>query len=366
MSMSLDSPVDPVNDLIFGPWRARVLYAGVCLGIFDVLKRGPLACSEICCELKLNGRNGYRLLRALATIGLLRELPAEQAFGERLAADYVNDDGARFFTLTEAGECLCAGHPSGLRELALLQQGPEHTAIWRHLPDMIRDGWQNGFRREYGATAFEYADAHLDYSRIFDAAMASYSAQQATAAVEALRDFDFSGVETVCDVGGGRGTLLETLLQAHPQFRGIVLERSSVIENAAASEHRICAPGNWSYQRGDMFQSVPSADLYLLKLILHDWDDEQSVRILENLRGAACEHARNRSRLLILEFVIRPPDVPHFSKLYDIHMMCWGDGRERSLPEYERLLRRAGWEFSKFRALPNVEMGIIEAQLKSV
>jgi hypothetical protein len=230
---------------------------------------------------------------------------------------------------------------------------------------MVREGRQNGFRREFGATAFEYADGHPEYSRTFDAAMASYSAQQADAAVEALSDFDFSPVEIVCDVGGGRGTLMEALLHAYPRPRGIVLERPAVIHSAGMHEDGGAAPGNWSYCAGDMFQAVPAADLYLLKLILHDWDDAQCVRILDSIRRAVGASGRKGARLLVLEFVITPPDEPHFSKLYDIHMMCWGDGRERSLQEYERLLQQAGWEMSKFRALPKVEMAIIEAKPKS-
>jgi hypothetical protein len=340
-----------VNDLIFGRWKSRVLYAGVSLGIFDALRDGPRSSPELCQSLRLDARNGYRLLRALASIGLLSEGPGEQ-------------DGA-VFSLSALGECLCSGHPSNLRDVSLLQDGPEHTAIWKHLPAMVREGWQNAFRHEYGATAFEYADGHPEYSRIFDAAMASYSAQQAAAAVDALRDFDFSGVETVCDIGGGRGTLLATLLAAHSRLRGVVLERPAVIAQARPSEQSGTGAGGWSYQAGDMFQQeqVPAADLYLLKLILHDWDDEQCVRILANARQAALSSGRGRARLLILEFVITPPDVAHFSKLYDIHMMCWGQGRERSAAQYEHLLRRAGWTPGPLRPMPAVEMGIVEARL---
>ena len=159
MTFKPDMAVNQVNDLIFGRWKSRVLYTGVALGVFDLLRSGARNSPDICSQLKLDSRNGYRLLRGLANIGLL----AESEGGERGA----------LFTLTPAGECLCAGHPSNLRDVTLLQDGPEHTAIWKHLPAMVREGWQNAFRHEYGATAFEYADTHPEYSRIFDAAMAS-------------------------------------------------------------------------------------------------------------------------------------------------------------------------------------------------
>jgi hypothetical protein len=342
--------IDQVNDLIFGRWKSRVLYTGVLLGIFDLLKSGPRVAPDICRALNLDERMGYRLLRALASIGLLTE-----GRGELKTAS---------FALTSQGECLCAGHPSNLRDVSLLQDGPEHTAIWKHLPDMIREGWQNAFRREYGASAFDYADSHAEYSRVFDAAMASYSAQQAAAAVDALRDFDFREAETVCDIGGGRGTLLNALLKSHQKLRGVVLERPAVIAQAEGLIDRTPAAGEWCYHAGDMFQFVPPADLYLLKLILHDWDDEQCVQLLKNIRLAALESGRAQARLLILEFVITPPDEPHFSKLYDIHMMCWGQGRERSALQYEELLSAAGWQAGKLRPMPSVEMGIIEARLK--
>jgi hypothetical protein len=335
--------VNAANELIFGRWKTRILYAGVQLGVFDALRAGPRTAGQLAAELHLDVRNGYRLLRALSSIGLL----AESEGGERAAR----------FALTPLGECLCAGHPSNLRDVSLLQDGAEHTAIWKHLPAMVRGGWQNAFRREYGASAFEYADTHPEYSQVFDAAMASYSAQQAAAAVDALGDFDFTGVNDVCDVGGGRGTLLSALLAARPQLRGVVLERPAVIAQAGTGQ----ADRRWTYQAGDMFDAVPEADLYLLKLILHDWSDEQCVALLQKVRQAAVDSDRPAARLLILEFVIAPHDVPHFSKLYDIHMMCWGQGRERSGEHYRELLSRAGWTMGRLRPMPSVEMGIIEA-----
>lgn len=346
MTFLPDSATAQVNDLIFGRWKSRVLYAGVSLGIFDAVKQtGPATAAGVCGPLRLDARNGYRLLRGLANIGLLKEGPG----GEQDA----------LFSLTNLGECLCAGHPSNLRDVSLLQDGPEHSHIWDHLPAMVREGWQNAFRHEYGATAFEYADSHPEYSRVFDAAMASYSAQQAAAAVEALADFDFAGISQVCDVGGGRGTLLQALVRAQPHLQGLVLERPAVIAQARGP----AAGENWRYQAGDMFQEVPGADLYLLKLILHDWDDNQCIGLLQNLRRAALDSGRSRAQVLILEFVIPPHDQPHFSKLYDLHMMCWGQGRERSVPQYRELLRAAGWSMGRMRPMPTVEMAVLEAGL---
>ncbi len=335
-----------VNELIFGRWKSRILYTGVVLGVFDALQPGGKSAAELVSELKLDARMGYRLLRALASIDLLEE----------------NQEAK--FSLSTQGLLLCKEHPANLRDVALLQDGAEHTAIWKHLPEMVREGWQNGFRREFGSTAFAYADGHPAYSAVFDAAMASYSAQQTAAAVAALADFDFTNIQTVCDIGGGRGTLLRGILQAQPHLRGIVFERSAVIAQSADY-----GPGEnelnqrCGFTAGDMFAAVSPADLSLLKLILHDWDDAQCVRILGNARRAALDAGHANAQLLIFEYVIPEPGQPHFSKLYDIHMMCWGDGRERSVQQYGKLLELAGWKLHGFRAMPSVEMGIVEARL---
>ncbi|MSO20130.1 MAG: hydroxyneurosporene methyltransferase [Acidobacteria bacterium] len=367
MGVTSSNSLEIVNELIFGRWKSRILYAGVALGLFDALQASGKSFAELASELKLDARMVYRLLRALASIGLLEERPKDKP------TDKKDKDETEFF-LNAEGLLLCKGHPANLRDVALLQDSPEHTAIWNYLPEMVREGWQNAFRREFGGTAFAYADGNPAYSRVFDAAMASYSAQQTTAAVAALGDFDFTSIQSICDIGGGRGTLLRGLLReklrVQPHLRGTVLERPAVIAQAGPSnptEPR--EPGDvdlnqrCTFIAGDMFAGVPPADLYLLKLILHDWDDAQCVQILGNVRRAALEYGRTSARLLIFEYVIPGPEVAHFSKLYDIHMMCWGDGQERSVKQYGELLGQAGWKLQGFRALPAVEMGIVEARL---
>jgi O-methyltransferase domain/Dimerisation domain len=331
-----------VADLIFGKWKSRILYAGVRLGIIEALQPGAKSAAAIANELALDPAMTYRLLRAMASIGLL---------GERQN---------RVFALTPEGETLLADHPQSLRAVALLQEGPEHSAIWKHLPDIVREGQPHGFVREYGHFAFEHTVQDAEYGRLFDAAMNGYSTSQTQPVIEALRDFDFSTIQTVCDIGGGYGYLLCGLLQAHRHLTGTVLERPGLLANPELLEaNRLGLESRCRYLASDMFHEVPAADLYLLKLILHDWADEDARRILVSARKSAPEGGR----IFVIEHVVPgPPGLndSHFAKLYDIHMMCWGPGRERTSSEYAQLLEEAGWSYVGARPVARGMMGLIE------
>lgn len=330
---------DKVLDLIFGRWRSQLLYAGVRLGVFEALREQTKDAATIARELKLDAELGYRLLRALGALELLRE------------------EKGRKFSLTEAGRYLLADHPQTLRGVTLLEEGPEHYALWKHLPAMIRDGRQNAFVREFGRMAFEQAAMDAGYAEVFDEAMSSYSASQTALALQALEAYDFSGVSHLCDVGGGHGHLICGFLARYPHLRGSVLERPEVI----ADQSRLWAgklglSDRCEYVPGDMFEAVPSADAYVMKLILHDWNDDECVQILRTLHRCATD----QGRVFIVEHLVTEPDVPHFAKLFDIHMMCWGTGRERTEAEYAALLERAGWKYRQTWYPPSGMMGIVE------
>ena len=296
------------------------------LGIFDALNKGPKNAVAIANELGLDQQHTYRLIRALASLELLAE------------------DTEQPFSLTEARERLRSDHPQTLRGVTLLEEGPEHYAIWKHLPDMIRDGKQNAFVREFGRMAFDHANHDPGYAVVFDGAMSSYSRTQASWVLEALKSYDFSKISHVCDVGGGQGFMVCQFLEKYPHLRGTVLERSEVISDRARLwAHRMGMSDRCEYRAGNMFEAVPSADAYLMKLILHDWNDDEWVQILQNQYRAA----NPGGRIFLVEHVIPGPGTFHFSKLFDIHMMCWGTGRERTEEEYAALLQKAGWEYRK-------------------
>jgi O-methyltransferase domain/Dimerisation domain len=313
-----------VIDLIFGRWRSQILYAGVKLGVFDALASGPKSAVSMASALDVDADLLYRLMRALGSLGLLHE------------------DTTRTFALTPAGELLCRDHPLTLRGITLLIEGPEHYAAWKHLPALITEGQQNGFIREFGQPQFDYAVQHPSYGAVFNEAMSSYSSIDTRLVLEALESYDFSGISHLCDVGGGHGYTLCSLLAKYPHLQGMVLELPSVIaQKALLWANKIGVGDRCTYLPGDMFQEIPPADAYMVKRIMHDWNDTECRQILSTIHRAAPQHGR----VLIMEHVVPGPETPHFSKLFDIQMLIMLTGRERTLEEYVGLLEEAGWMY---------------------
>jgi hypothetical protein len=173
-----DAP-ELVFDLIFGRWRSQTLYAGAALGVFDQVSDQPTTAAAVAETINADPAMLYRLMRALGSIGLLIE----------------NDEKA--FRLTDAGALLREDHPHSLRAIALLEEGPEHYAIWKHLVDMVRDGRQNGFLREFGTMGFDYARVNPGYGLIFNKAMSSMSSLTTDWTVRALAKEPCSDIRDV-------------------------------------------------------------------------------------------------------------------------------------------------------------------------
>lgn len=228
-----------------------------------------------------------------------------------------------------------------------------------HLGDILREGGPTGFVREFNREFFDHLDRNPAFGEAFNDHMTSMSTQDTDVILEALASYDFSAVSHVCDVGGGHGHLLCTLLASHPHLDGTVLERPSVI----ADEDRLWAwklgvAERCTYMAGDMFEQVPAADLYLLKFILHDWDDEKCVRILTNLHEAA----PHDGRLFAVEGVVPGPGIPHFAKRLDLAMLVHVGGRERTESEYSSLLERAGWTLEATWVPDDGPLSVLEAR----
>jgi hypothetical protein len=337
----MPDPNDRVIDLIFGRWQSQTLYAGVELGVFEVVDDYPKHAIEIADQLDIDPDKGYRLLRALGSLGLLEE---------------TND---RRFSITTAGELLQEDHPESLRDIALLEEGPTLYAVWTHLPDVVREGGPTGFQREFGHSTFEHREADPEYAQVLNDAMTSYSRMESGMVAHLLDHIDISGFGHVCDVGGGYGHLLCTLVQDAPSVEGTVLEVPTVVEDGDQHWH---APMGVSdrvdFVAGDFFEEVPPADAYLLKHILHDWTDGECVEILSTIREAAPDDAR----LFNCEFVVPDPDQPHLAKLMDVHMMVAVGGRERTEEEYAGLFEEAGFEHVETHETEELPMSVVEAR----
>lgn len=339
----MSEAIDEVTHLVRGRWRSQILYSGAELAVFDHLTTGSFTPAEVVArKLQVDPVLLYRLMRALASLELLVE----------------ND--SRCFATNEKGELLRSDHPQSLRNMVLLVECPEHYVIWKHLPDLIRDGKQDGFVREFGVPAFEFARTNERYRRVFDQGMTAHSVAQSNLVLEALRDYDFSSTHTICDVGGGHGYLICMLLKAFPHLIGSVLDLPEVFSDLSKLwAKKLGLENRCTYVAGDMFKRVPKADTYSLKMILHDWNDQECIEILSCLRRAST----GAPRVFIIEHIVPGPSEPHFAKLIDIQMMCWGTGQERTEAEYIGLLESAGWKFHRTWYPRNRTIGVVEGRV---
>ncbi len=335
----MDDAGAKVIDLIFGRWRSQILYAGVKLGVFDALASGPKNAVSVASELDADAGMLYRLMRALGSLDLLKE------------------DNARTFSLTPLGELLHTHHPQTLRGMTLWEEGPLNYSAWKHLPDLIKEGKQEGFVREFGSPLFAYLPQHPSQGEVFNEAMSSYSSADNAWVLEALEHYDFSGISHLCDIGGGHGYTLCNLLAKYPYLYGTVLELPSVVENTEILwADKLGVGDRCTYIAGDMFHEVPPADAYMMKRVMHDWNDAECIQILSNAHRAAPQNGR----VFIMEAVVPSPDTPHFSKLFDIHMLVVLTGRERTTEEYAGLLEGAGWKYLQTWYPSSRMLGVIE------
>ena len=291
-------------------------------------------------KLNIDPSLSYRLLRALGSIGLLEE------------------DNQKNFKITPMGKFLRKDHPQSLSAVTLLEEGPEHYAIWKHLSEMVKDGKQDGFVREFGTKIFDYIPKNSEYSSIFNQAMSSYSSTHTQWVLEALDEYDFSQFSHLCDIGGGHGHLICNLLQKHPNLKGAVLELENTIKDKDVLwANKMGLSDRCAYLAGDMFAKVPRADAYMMKMILHDWSDEECIQILSNISKTS----NNGARVFVVEHIVPEPHIPHFSKLFDIHMLCALTGRERTVKEFSELFNKSGLKFVKTHYPPSQMIGVIEA-----
>ncbi len=300
---------------------SQALHVAATLGIADLLKDGKRGVAELASATATHEGALYRLLRALASIGVFEE------------------DGERKFGLTELGDCLRtdAAEPQG--EWARQIGQPYYWQAWDHLLYSIQTG-ENAFPHLHdGMRVWEWRAQQPEESAIFDRAMMGNSRRQAASMLAA---WDFGQYSLIADIGGGNGALLAAILAKHPQTRGIIFDQPHVVERATALLEAAGVAGRAESIGGSFFESVPGgADAYILKSILHDWEDDECVRILEKVREAC-----GTARLLILEWVVGEPNTDSWSKFSDLNMLVMPGGRERTAAEWRALFRAAGFELT--------------------
>lgn len=321
--------------LAAGHWVSRAIHVAARLCFADLLADGPLDASILAQRTGAHPDAVFRLLRALAAVGVFSQ-----------------QDGSRF-GLTSLGEMLRSNVPGSLYDYVMMLGSAESWQAWQHMEHAVMTGTP-AFDHAFGMPIFEYFAKNPALGRTFDKAMRSRSAADHDAVIAA---YDFSRAGHIVDVGGGEGTFLAAVLKSAPRAKGTLFERPQAAAAARAVVAASEAAGRVDIVAGDFFSAVPAgADLYLIKQVVHDWNDEQAVSILANCRKAMSA----TSRLLILEMLIGAEDTPVFANMLDLMMLVSTGGRERTLAEYRQLASKAGLEVR--RVVPtSVPLGIIEA-----
>ncbi len=316
--MAEPSPQDQVAQLASGYWHTQAIYVAAKLGIADALTEGPRTAEELATATQAHPRALYRLLRALASVGIFAE-----------------DDHHRFH-LTPMAECLRSGVPGSVRALAIMR-GEWQYESWGQLIHSVRTG-RSAFEHIHGVPLFDYLASHPERGKLFDEAMTGVHGRETAAMLDA---YDFSGIGVLADVGGGNGEVVSAVLKRYPTMRGVLFDQPAVIERSRVHLESAGLAGRCAAVPGNFFEAVPpGADVYLLRHIIHDWDDDRCVTILRNCRAAMGE----RGRLLVVEGIVPPGNGPAVSKFFDLSMMVLPGGMERTEDEYRALFAAAGFE----------------------
>jgi len=336
MTNSDQDPIRHIFEQAMGYMYSGALRAVALLGVADHLADGPRDPGELAELTAANGPFLRRLLRFLATRGVFRE----------------DEDGR--FHLTPHAEVLRSDVPNSIRAGVLTVTSDLFWLSTGDFVEAVRHG-EPAFDLRYGRSFFEYLTENPETGVMFAEGMASMSAGE-TAHVVASYDFPDTGV--VVDVGGGRGGLLLDLLRFRPELFGVLLDHEQVVESHVLGQ--LGEDDRWKLVPGDFFESVPAGDLYLVKNVLHDWNDEQCVRILRNCRAAM----NTGARVLVVDAVLPSGNEPHFGKAVDIMMLLLASGQERTRSEFERLFASAGLRLTRVIPIAGAfSLSVIEAEV---
>jgi hypothetical protein len=301
-----------------GNWKTQAIYVAAKLGIADLLADGPRTAAELAELAPAHAPSLYRVLRALASIGIF----AEDADGR--------------FALTPLAEPLRRHVPQSMWAMAIMQ-GEEQYHVWGDLIFTVETG-ELAFDRIYNMPLFEFLTENEEKGHVFDEAMTSIHGRETAAILEA---YDFSRFRVLADIGGGNGRKLISTLQKHPSLQGILFDLPPVVERARANFAAAGVAERSQLIGGSFFEAVPAgADAYLMRHIIHDWDDEKSLTILRHCHAAMPDDGA----LLVIESVIPPGNEPCPAKWLDLTMMIIPGGKERTQEEYRELYHAAGFE----------------------
>lgn len=314
-------PQTVLTQIAFGAMMTQALGIAAKLGIADILNDGGKSTEELAAATSTHAPSLYRVLRSLAGAGVFAET------------------SPRLFENTELSGLLRSDMPGSMRSGVIFMAEPWHYNVWGNMLHSVQTGG-TAWKETHGEDVFGWFAHNPAEAEIFHRAMTDMTAASAPAIVEA---YDFSGFAVLADIAGGHGYLLAQILKLNPKLHGILFDVPPVIAGSDALLQREGVHGRVERSSGDFFIQVPTADAYIIKHIIHDWDDDRSVLIMKNIREAM----KGDGKLLIVESVVPEGNDPHYSKLLDLEMLTSPGGMERTEAEYRGLLARAGFEMAR-------------------
>ena len=337
MTQQLPPPVQ-LMQMLFGFAATRAIGVTAELRIADLLKDGAKTADELALQTGVHARSLYRVLRACASVGVYAE------------------DSAKKFSLTPLAEPLLSDAPGSLRAFAEMISCDWQFQTWAELPYSVKTG-KPSFDKVHGKPAFDYFWSNEKAGKVFNDAMTSNSAFSSFAVVNA---YDFSSFEKLIDIGGGHGFLLASILAKNDNLKGVLYDMPAIVAEAEKLLKEHVVTQKCETVGGDFFTSVPAGgDGYIMKHIIHDWNDEQCITILQNCRKAMADGGK----VLVVEMVVPEGNEPSPAKFLDLQMLQYLPGCERTEKEYERLFDKAGLKLT--RIIPTMSpFSIIEGVSK--
>jgi SAM-dependent methyltransferase len=314
-------PSAVMTQMILSFMVSQAISVAAKLGIADLLGEKPKTSAELAAETNVDARSLHRVLRALSSVGIFTEVDPD------------------CFGLTPLAETLRSDVPGSLRGTAIYMGEDWHMRPWGDIMYSVRTG-QPSFEHVFGQPVFPYLAQHPDDARVFDAAMTSLSASVVGAIVEA---YDFTNIERIVDIAGGQGQLISAILKTNPRMKGILFDVPQVLEKASSLLEAEGVAERCELATGDFFEAVPGGgDAYIMKHIIHDWEDERSLKILRNCHRVM----RSDDRLLLVEMVVPEGNEPGPGKFIDLEMLLFTGGCERTAAEYRSLLDKGGFKLT--------------------
>lgn len=316
------SPHGQIMQLGIGYMAPACMYITAKLKIADLLAGGPKRVSELAHASKVNEDALYRVMRAIASTGVFREMAPGT------------------FANTPLSETLRSDVPGSARDTVMFLSDPLHLRTFAELLHSVETGG-TAFKKTTGMEPFDFFRQNAEENRAFNAAMTSISGHFVPPAIEA---YDFGESGTLADIGGGHGILLSMILQKHRGLRGIVFDLPHVVEGAKPRIESLELASRCEVVGGDFFEAVPPADSYIMKSIIHDWDEPRAIAILKN-----CAKAMRgpKGKVILIELLIAAGNEPSLAKWIDMEMLAMAGGRERSEAEYAELFAKAGLRLAR-------------------